>query len=257
VVLPPPGYLRDAQALCKRFGTLLVLDEIQTGLGRTGTMFAFEGEEDAFVPDMVVLAKALSGGVAPIAVTVVGREVWERGYGTMDRFDLHSSTFAGNAFSCAAALSTLAILRDDELCANSALRGEQLRDGLRARLADHPLVRDVRGRGLLVGIELGPADRPARGLLGRITAGIAETVSEKVFGQWAALKLLERGIICQPASHHWNVLKLEPPLTVTAEHVQTMIEHTGAIFDEYRALPRLLKDVATRLSSQTLRGFTF
>jgi len=248
VILPPPGYLAQAAALCRRHGTLLVLDEIQTGLGRTGRRFAFEAE--GFAPDLLVLAKSLSGGIVPVAVCVTRRELFDRAYGSVEKFDLSSSTFAGNALSCAAALATLEILDQERLADNAAARGAELLDGARRRLTGHPLVRDVRGRGLLVGVELGPT---GTGLVKRLVAA----VSEKVFGQWAALKMLERGVICQPAAEAWNVLKLEPPLTVTAEHVAEAVAALGAIFDEYRGLPRLMKDVAQRLGSQGLRGWDF
>jgi putrescine aminotransferase len=252
VIPPPPGYLAAAAALCQRHGTLLVLDEVQTGLGRTGRRFAFEAE--GVVPDLLCLAKGLSGGLVPVAATVTSRKVFERGYGTVERFDLGSSTFAGNALSCAAALATLEILDAERLTENAAARGEELLRGVRRRLAGHPLVKEVRGRGLLVGVELGPT---ASGLASRLTAGVVASVSEKVFGHWAAVKLLERGVVCQPAAHAWSVLKLEPPLTVTEEHVAQAVDALGHVLDEYRRLPRLVADVAQRLGTQGLRGWGF
>jgi putrescine aminotransferase len=252
VVMPPPGYLADAQELCRRYGTLLVLDEVQTGLARTGTTFAYQAE--GFVPDVLVLAKSLGGSLAPISAALVRPEIHARAYGTMDRFDLHSSTFAGNALSCAAALETLHIIEDDDLAANSTARGGQLMTALRERLAGHPLVREVRGRGLLVGVELGPTDA---GFLNRLSPALVEVIARKVFGQWVALRLLERGIICQPASQQWNVLKLEPPLTVRDEQVRQMVETLGDVLDEYRGLTLVLRDVTERLARQFLAGWTF
>src|SRR5262249_39299327 len=98
VVMPPAGYLAEAQELCRRAGTILVLDEVQTGLGRTGTMFAYQ--QEGFVPDVLVLAKALSGSLAPISAALTRPELYAKAYGATDRFDLHSSTFGGNALSC-------------------------------------------------------------------------------------------------------------------------------------------------------------
>src|SRR5215813_4977946 len=149
--VPPPDYLRDAKALCQRYGTLLVFDEIQTGLGRTGSWFAYQAAEA--MPDVIVLGKALGGGMTPISVAVTSLEMHKRAYGTRDRFDLHSPTSAGNALACAVAMETLQIITDEHLVKNSAARGAQLLMGLRAKLAGHPLVSDIRGRGLLVGIE--------------------------------------------------------------------------------------------------------
>jgi putrescine aminotransferase len=252
VILPPPGYLAAAAALCTKTGTLLIVDEVQTGLGRTGRRFAFEAE--GIVPDLLCLAKGLSGGLVPVAATVTSKKLFERGYGTVDRFDLGGSTFAGNALSCAAGLATLDILDAERLPDNAAARGEALLAGVRRTLAGHPLVKEVRGRGLLIGIELGPT---ASGLVGRLTAGLVSTVSERVFGHFAALKLLERGVVCQPASHAWNVLKLEPPLTVTDEHIALAVDALGKVMGEYRRLPRLVKDVAQRLGTQGLRRWGF
>lgn len=252
VRLPPPGYLREAQSLCRRFGTLLVLDEVQTGLGRTGRMFAVEFE--GFVPDVLALAKSLSGGIAPISATLTRRDIHERAYGAMDRFDLHGSTFAGNALACAVALETLRIVEDENLVANSAARGEQLLTGLRERLRGHPLVRDIRGRGLLVGIELGPTDA---GFLNQAAPFLVRKLSRSIFGQWLALRLLEKGIIVQPAALAWNVLRLEPPLTVGEAEIAMVVRAVGEVMDEYRGLTALVRDVAGRLRAQRRRGWGF
>lgn len=249
VVLPPAGYLRDAQELCRRHGTVLVLDEVQTGLGRTGTLFSHEAE--GFVPDVLVLSKALSGSMTPIAATVTSQRIYGKAYGSMERFDLHGSTFAGNAFACVAALETLRILTDEKLASNSAARGKQLLDGLREKLSGHPLVREVRGRGLLVGVELGPTDP------GWIQQSLARRVARAVFGQWVALKLLEEQIVCQPASIRWDVLKLEPPLTIQAREVDRMVEAVAKVLGEYRGVAALIKDVTARVGRQFLSRWRF
>jgi putrescine aminotransferase len=248
---PPPGFLREAQELCKKYRTTLVLDEVQTGIGRTGSLFAYQAE--GFVPDVLVLAKSLSGGVAPIGVTLTSRELHERCVGVGD-LNIHGSTFAGNAFGCAAALETLAIVKDEGLAENAVARGAELRSGLEARLKGHPLVRSIRGRGLLVSIELGPTDS---GWVNRLAPGLVSQVARTVFGQWAAVKLLERGIICQPASQNWNVLKLEPPLTIKAPEVELVVKTVGDVLSEYQGLAPLLEDVTKRLGKQFLAGWVF
>src|SRR5262249_32500937 len=134
-------------------------------------------------------------------------------------------------------------------------RGEHLRERLRDTLSDHPFVRAVRGRGLLVGLELGP--KKTGGILGRLLPGVVDVVSKRIFGQWLALRLLERGIVCHPASLQWNVLKLEPPLTVSAEEVDRVVDTIGEIMDEYKDLKRLVADVGQRFGSQMLSGFSF
>jgi len=240
VRVPPAGYLEDAKALCRRHGVLLILDEVQTGIGRTGGLYAGE-----IVPDVRVLAKALGGGIASIGAALTSRELHRKAYGSMARFDWHSSTFGGNSFACVAASETLRILDAENLAANAAARGGELLAGLRTRLHGHPFIKDIRGRGLLVGIEIGPTEA---GWLNRLAPALVGVASRKVFGHWVSLKLLERGIICQPAALRWDVLKVEPPLTIGAAEIAQFVDAVGDIFDEYRDLPALLTDVAKRLA---------
>jgi putrescine aminotransferase len=251
-MMPPKGYLQEAQSLCRRFGTLLVLDEVQTGLGRTGNLFAYESE--GFVPDILVLAKSLGGAIAPIGVVITTPEIHEKAYGEMSRFDLNISTFGGNSFSCVAALETLSIIDDEHLVRRSAEQGAFLIERLRARLAGHPLVRDIRGRGLLVVIELGPTDK---GALNRLAPSLVQAASKQIFGQWAALKLLENGILCQPAVSQWNVLKLEPPLTVGQSDIERFVNTLGDIFDEYRDISTVVKEATKRMTKQFISGWAF
>ena len=252
VRLPPPGYLKGALELCRRAGTLFILDEVQTGFGRTGTMFA--GQAEDVVPDILVLGKSLGGSLLPVSATLTTAEIHQKAYGSMDRFDLHGSTFGGNSLGCATALETLRVIADENLVANGAARGKQLLEGLKRRLAGHPLVRDVRGRGLLVGVELGPTDS---GWTARFARPFVERIARSVFGQWAALKLLERGFVCQPASLHWNVLRIEPPLTIREADVDRAIEGVAGTLSEYQGVAPLLKDVAARLGRQFARGWEF
>jgi putrescine aminotransferase len=156
----------------------------------------------------------------------------------MDRFDWHSSTFGGNSFACVAASETLRVVGEERLADNAAARGAQLICGLREKLAGHPFVRDIRGCGLLVGIEIGPVNN---GWLGSFA-------SRRVFGHWVSLKLLERGIVCQPAALRWDVLKIEPPLTIGEGEIDLFVDTISGIFAEYRQLPALLADVAKRLA---------
>ncbi len=252
VVLPPAGYLEQAAALCRRHGALLLLDEVQTGLGRTGRLFAFE--HSGVVPDVLILGKALGGSLVPISATVTSRELQQRAYGTAQKFDLHGTTYSGNALCCAVALGALELTVGQELAARAAALGARFALRLRERTAGHPLVRDVRGQGLLIGIELGPTDR---GLLQKLFPGLVSALSEKVFGQWLAVRLLEKGFICQPASQQWNVLRIEPPLTVTEAELDRAEDAIAQTLAEYSELGPLLGDVARRLGEQYREGWGF
>ncbi|MDP2305874.1 MAG: aspartate aminotransferase family protein [Pseudomonadota bacterium] len=245
VVAPPDGWLADVAALCRKAGTLFVLDEIQSGLGRVGTFV------DDVVPDVRVLGKALGGGLVPVSVAVTTPAWHAKAYGTMERFDLHSSTYGGGALGCVIATEALAIL--DGLTPTVAARGERLREGLRAALAGHPFVKDVRGRGLLVGVELGPAS----GLASRLAPGLVELLSKQVLGQWLAVRLLEAGVVAQPATLAWNVLRLEPPLTIADPEIDRIIAAVATVLNEVRSVPTLLADVTARMGEQAWRGGTF
>ena len=248
----PHGYLARAQELARVHGTLMVLDEVQTGLGRTGSWFAFQ--QEGFVPDVLVLAKALGGGLAPIGIALTSRAIHDRVFTTMDRFGIHGSTFAAGSLACVVALETIAIIQDQGLLENARARGDELRRGLATRLAGHPLVKRIGGRGLLVSVELGPTES---GALNRIAPGMVEAVARGVFGQWASVRLLEAGVICQPATRRWNVLKIEPPLTFAPAHVERTISAFEQVLGAYQGLTPLIKDVTQRLGQQFLAGWAF
>jgi putrescine aminotransferase len=227
VRFPRDGYLRAARELCAKRGALLLLDEVQTGLGRTGSMYAFQHE--SATPDVLILAKSAGGSIAPIGVTLTTRRLQRKAFGSMRTFDLHGSTFAGNAFACTAASETLRIIGDEGLVARSRDLGAEWLAALRLRLERHPLIGEIRGRGLLLGIELRAPD---------------------VAGQWLSLAMLERGLIVQPASQAWNVLRLEPPLTISREELSHATEVIGEVFDANRSITPMLARTGFRAAAQ-------
>lgn len=245
VRLPPEGYLAEAAQLCARSGTLLVLDEVQTGLGRLGRLF------EGVVPDVRVFGKALGGGLIPVSVAMTTPEWHQRAYGDMDRFDLHSSTYGGGALGAAVALEALTML--EELTPTVAAKGARLLGRLREGLRGHPFVREVRGEGLLIGVELGPTS----GALSALAPGLVRQLSRQVYGQWLAVRLLERGIVAQPAALAWNVLRLEPPLTIQEPELDRIAEAVVGVLREVDSVPRLLAEVTARLGAQARRGGAF
>lgn len=235
---PPRGYLADVARLCKRFGTMFILDEIQTGLGRTGVMFA--SEEEGVEPDIMVIGKALSGGLIPIAAYITRRDHWKRAYGTLERYDAHCSTYTGGTVACAAALATLEMIERDRLPAHAKNLGARLGERLRGAAMNHPLVREIRGRGLLWGIEL------------RAPGG---SVSADLIGGWAAVGLMERKVVAQVAVHAPEVLRAEPPLIITEADIDrfvaalsgTLESHSAGVLSSFAgAVGRM---VSTRISS--------
>lgn len=151
VIIPPDGYLAKVRQLCSAYDCILILDEIQTGLGRTGKMFACEWE--GVEPDILILSKSLSGGAVPIGATLSRKAIWDRAYGNIDTFALHTSTFGGGNLAAAAGLATLDVLAEEDLAGNAARVGESLRHQLTAATRDYPFIREVRGRGLMIAIE--------------------------------------------------------------------------------------------------------
>jgi adenosylmethionine-8-amino-7-oxononanoate aminotransferase len=150
-VAPVAGYFRKIKAVCERHGVLLILDEVMSGMGRTGRLFACE--DDGVAPDIVAIAKGLGGGYQPIGAALCSDRVYDAIIGGSGFFQ-HGHTYVGHAVACAAALAVMRTVEDEDLLAQVRARGEQLRAGLRRAFADHPHVGDIRGRGLLVGVEL-------------------------------------------------------------------------------------------------------
>ncbi|MCE9576005.1 MAG: aminotransferase class III-fold pyridoxal phosphate-dependent enzyme [Deltaproteobacteria bacterium] len=259
VVLPPPGYLAAARELCTAHGTLLVFDEVQTGIGRTGARFAFHDEK--ITPDLLVLAKALGGGVVPVGATLCSAELHRRGYGSLDRFDAHGSTFAGNPLACAAAIATLDLVDRDGLAARSRELGERLIERLTARIGGHPLVRAIRGRGLLVGVEVGTglssAVSDASAWLAEHAPRLGRLAPPPFIGQWFAVRMLEAGYLCQPAAHAWDVLKLEPPLTIEESALDGAVDALARILEDYRSAAAVLRDVGARMASRGVKGWAW
>jgi len=197
IIVPPPGYLREARAICDERGALLILDEVQTGLGRTGRMFACEHEE--VVPDILCLAKALGGGVMPIGAVVARPHCWRKLEGEPL---LHTSTFGGNPLACAAALAALQVMMEEDAAGQAAWKGEYLMTKLRDLQERYPgTIRDVRGRGLMIGLEF-MTDELGGLVLSELVAG---------------------GVLTAFALNNVAVTRLEPPLLIEQSELDQVI----------------------------------
>jgi len=226
VRLPPVGYLQAAQALCRRYGTLFVLDEIQTGLGRTGRWFALE--HWGLEPDFVLVGKALSGGYMPVAAMVTRREIYQRAVGTLERSYLHQSTSGRNRLAMAAGLASMRVIERDGLVEHTARVGEQLRDGLAALQGRYELIKDVRASGVMVGIELGmPAGR-----LARLNWRLIHMASEGLFPQLVVIPLHRDHRVITMAAGKNDVIKLLPPLTVSEAEVDSFLGALEAVLSD-------------------------
>ncbi len=197
VIVPPEGFLRELRKLSTEENLLLIADEIQTGLGRTGKMFACEHE--GVRPDVYVLGKALGGGFYPVSAVVSSRAV----LGVFQPGD-HGSTFGGNPLACAIAREALSVLVEEKLSERAAEMGSYFLDGLRKLNSPH--VRDVRGRGLLLGVEIKPESGPARPFCER---------------------LMEQGVLCKET--HQQVIRFAPPLVIRREEIDWALERIARV----------------------------
>ncbi len=237
VNLPASDYLPAAQRLCRDAGALFVCDEVQTGIGRTGRFLALEHWQ--LEPDIICLAKALSGGLVPIGAALVSRSAFEKVFDGMEQAVRHGSTFGGNDLAAAAGLATLRVLDREGLLARAERMGALLLELTRPLVERYEVVRDVRGLGLMWAIEFGP---PA----GRARRSLWDAVERRqagLFSQLITVPLFhEHRILCQVAGHHMNTIKALPALTIEEDEVRRFaaaLEDTIASAEHYpRALAR-------------------
>jgi ornithine--oxo-acid transaminase len=219
VNMPDDGYLREAAALCRRHGTLFVADEIQTGIGRTGRFLALEhwGVE----ADMVLLAKALSGGHVPVSAVLTRKRIYDKVFDRIDRAVIHGSTFAKNDLAMAAGIATLDVIKHERLIARAAQLGERLQKSLREIEGRYEFVRAVRGKGLMIGIEFGPPSS----LKLKASWNLLETANKGLFCQLVTIPLFkDHKVLTQVAGHASHTIKLLPPLVITDDDCD-LIDH--------------------------------
>ena len=252
VNLPPEGYLAGAQALCRGAGTLFICDEVQTGVGRTGRFLALEHSQ--LEPDMICLAKALSGGLVPIGAVLVSRGAFERVFDGMERAVRHGSTFGGNDLAAAAALATLRVLDREDLISHSARMGALLLELTTPLIERYGVVRDVRGLGLMWAIELGAP----RGRAGRALWEAVERRQAGLFSQLITVPLFhQHRILCQVAGHRMNTIKVLPALVIEEQEVRRFaaaLEETIAAAERYpSALARFGLRTLSRAGTSRVR----
>ncbi|WP_399083386.1 aspartate aminotransferase family protein [Streptomyces sp. BBFR2] len=248
-VLPaPPGFLAAAQELLHRHKALLIADEVQTGLGRTGDFFAYQ-HEAGVEPDLVCVAKTLSGGYVPVGATLGKDWIFKKVYSSMDRVLVHSASFGANAQAMAAGLAVLAVLEDEDLVAHARRTGDLLRTRLAALTDRYELLHEVRGRGLMIGIEFG---RPrSLGLRGRWT--MLQAARKGLFAQMVVVPLLRRHrILTQVSGDHLEVIKLIPPLIIGEREVDRFVDAFTSVMDEAHAGSGLLWDFGRTLVKQAV-----
>jgi len=233
VNIPAPGYLEGAQQLCRRYGTLFCVDEVQTGFGRTGRMFAFE--HWGLEPDLVTVAKSLSGGYVPVGALLMSREVYDGVFDSLPNAVSHGSTFAPNDLAMVAGLASLRELREQGLVERSARLGELLLERTRGFADRFEVVRDVRGLGLMWAIEFQEPPGGSR------TWKLLERIQPGLFSQLVVVPLFrDHRILSQVAGHGLNVLKAIPPLVVTEEDLDWFVSALEETVAGAEKMPRAL-----------------
>ena len=242
VVLPEPGYLEGAQELCRRYGTLFCVDEVATGFGRTGRMFACE--HWGLEPDVMTVSKALSGGYVPVGACLLSTKVFGAVFDSMEHALSHGSTFAPNDLGMIAGLATLAELDEQGLVERSARMGELLLERTRPLVERYEVVKDVRGLGLFWGIEFGEPGRSA-------TWRMLERAQRGIFSQLVVVPLFsDHRILIQVAGHSMNVVRAMPPLVLSEEDVDWFATALDATIAQAQKLPRAM----TRFALNAARG---
>jgi ornithine--oxo-acid transaminase len=243
VTLPAPGYLAGAARLCREYGTLLIDDEVQTGMGRTGRFLAIEHDGDVD-PDIVVLAKSLSGGYVPVGAVLCRKWIHEKVFSSMQRSVVHSSTFSQGSLAMVAGLAALDVLDREKLMPRAEAMGNLIGEGLRALIPRFEFLKDVRWRGLMVGIEFGPPRS-----VGLKTAwALMHTMDKSLFPQATLIPLLdEHHVLTQVAGHHIDVIKLLPPLVVGEQDISWFLKAFEQVLVQLHKFPGPAWDVVTRI----------
>jgi acetylornithine/succinyldiaminopimelate/putrescine aminotransferase len=227
VYIPANDYLPEAQRLCRKHGTLFICDEVQTGMGRTGRFLCCE--HWGLEPDVITLSKSLGGGYIPVSATITRRGIHDRTFSRLARCQVHSTTFGQNEMAMAAGLATLHVLDEERLIERAAAVGQKLLDRLAALLDRYEMVADVRGKGLMIGIEF----KPPRSLGLRAAWAAAETAQKGLFAELVVMALMrEHRILTQVGGPDINIIKLLPPLIVGDEEVEVIVSAFDAVMAE-------------------------
>jgi ornithine--oxo-acid transaminase len=249
VNLPSDDYLPGAAQLCAKYGTLLVADEIQTGIGRTGKFWAVEhwGVE----PDMILMAKALSGGFVPVGGVAMTSRIMEAVFNRMDRAVVHGSTFSKNNLAMAAGLATLKAIEDEKLVENAARVGGELVAGMEALADKYELFREVRGKGLMIALEFGSP----KSFSLKAAWSMLEAANKGLFSQMITIPLFKsHRILSQVAGHGMNVVKFLPPLVINDQDKDRILAALDDVIADCHKVPGAIWDLGKTLAGHAMKS---
>ncbi|MEQ8939180.1 MAG: aspartate aminotransferase family protein, partial [Gammaproteobacteria bacterium] len=248
VNIPPAGFMQEAQALCKKYGTLFVVDEVQSGMGRTGKFLAIEHEGENMDPDIVVLSKSLSGGYVPVGAVLTRKWIYNKVYSSMNRSVVHSSTFGQGSLAMVAGLASLNYLDENNLMENATNMGKLLGEQLLAMKDEYEFIKDIRWRGLMLAIEF--ASPKSMSL--KAAWALAHKLDKSLFPQAVTIPLLQdHGIITQVAGHNIDVIKLIPPLIIDEGDVNYFVSSFRSVMDLLHKFPGPCWEVISRIGKSS------
>lgn len=247
VYLPEPGYLTAAQTLCKKYGTLMIADEIQTGMGRTGTFFAFE--QEGIAPDIVPISKALSGGLVPTGAVIARDEIFHSVWSRMDRCVVHSSTFGKNSLSAAMGLATLWVLENEHLLPRAAEIGNRIIQGINAMAGDFEMLSEARGRGCMIGVEF----KSPESFKYKMAWNVIHGLNKGLFPQLVTIPLIrDFGIVSQTSGHNQDIVKFLPPMILSDEDVDYFLKSFRSTLEILHTVPGGVWDLGKTLAKAAL-----
>jgi ornithine--oxo-acid transaminase len=248
VNMPSDEFLPGAAALCRRYGTLFVADEIQTGMGRTGRFLAVEHWN--VEPDMVLLSKSLSGGHVPVGALLTRKYIFDKIFNRMDRSLVHGSTFAKNDLAMAAGIATLEVLKSEKLIEAAAKRGAELRLALTRMVPGYELMKEVRGKGLMIGVEFGPP----KSLRLKASWTMLETANKGLFCQLITVPLFkDHKMLTQVSGHGSHTIKLLPPLTITEDDCKWIETSFDSVIADSHKVPGAIWSLGKTLVDNAVR----
>ena len=248
VRFPADEYYREAQRLCRAHGTLLISDEVQTGLGRTGRWWGFEHWQ--LEPDLITVAKSLSGGYVPCAAIVARREIYQKTFSRLDRCVVHSSTFGRNNLAMACGLATLQVIDEEQLVERARVNGAELLRRLRELQQRHSLIKEVRGLGMMIAIEF----HEPRELAMRMGWKLLHRVERELFAQMLVTSLFTKHrILTQLAGHATDVIKILPPLIIGEAEITRFVNALDAVLAECRSFPGPIWDLGANFMRHSVK----
>jgi ornithine--oxo-acid transaminase len=249
VNIPDDNYLQEASRLCRKYGTLFVADEIQTGIGRTGKFWAIDHWN--VEPDMILMAKALSGGFIPVGGVAMTHQIMDNVFNRMDRAVVHGSTFSKNNMAMAAGLATLQAMEDEKMIDNAAKIGAEIISGLQAKIEKFEFLKEVRGKGLMIAIEFGNP----KSLSLKAAWSMLEAANKGLFCQMVTIPLFkEHHILSQVAGHGMNVVKLLPPLVITEKDRDWIVDSLDKVIADCHQVPGSIWDLGKTLAGHALKA---